>query len=146
MTIRACESNLGIEGLLAMSGRHETKGGNAVEDRVEPGEELDALVARHIFGWPVCPEGFQPSTDIRDAWRVVETMRERGYKAVVTAHLPEHGNSWSVYVVEYWGTAGNLAAWTLQTAPGAICLAALSALGVTEHLRGWQEELDEESE
>lgn len=115
--------------------------------------ELDALVAEKVFGlvvykdekghhWfdkPGITRHVSPpkpvvhkvaverySTEISAAWLVVEEMRKRGYrfKLIETDPGDQYGVSWWIPreafgVVEY-----------AQTAPEAICIAALKALGV----------------
>jgi hypothetical protein len=114
--------------------------------------ELDALVAEKVMGWKaerrptgnlmailpddsrVCVEHVQgclparrwnPSEDIAVAWEVVEKMRERGLLLKLHQGNP-HG--WTAQFAEVWHVD--------LTAPLAICLAALKAIGVKAPMRG----------
>jgi len=102
------------------------------------GRELDALVAEKVFGYecdpfdygPTCPvhgKGKNYSTDIAAAWQVVEKL------------MPTIGHIYPAVDLE----TGELLHWcavvetgdtsrqgvTADTAPRAICLAALKAVG-----------------
>jgi hypothetical protein len=118
---------------------------------VEPGLELDTLVAEKVMGWTRIGghyawatiegetrtwKGFQPSTDISAAWEVVtkmlETVAERNPLAARSASFIF---SLSRYGTRGWG-ARFLIAWPCPTSCGesaahAICLAALKAVGYT---------------
>lgn len=118
---------------------------------IEPGRELDVLVAEKVMGWrahtiwgtdyevgsgePVRRICYAPyySTDIAAAWDVVQKMREDRRKVLV--HW-ENGQT-SAYNEEFWEVeiSGPLrldAAFRAHadTAPHAICIAALRAVGV----------------
>jgi len=91
---------------------------------MKAGRELDALIAERVMGemWGVGPnlEDTLPhySTQIADAWLVVEKMRP--YFEIYC-----DGGGW---VARFgWADAGTLAAYA-DTAPLAICLAALKAV------------------
>ena len=101
---------------------------------MKPGPELDALVAEKVMGlgndWclhvgvhPPCgsPCPIDYSTDIAAAWQVVEKIGN--------ASLVNHasGGAWHV---EFELKGGSLPYDTGDTAPHAICLAALKAVGV----------------
>jgi hypothetical protein len=107
--------------------------------------ELDEAVAVKVMGWEVSPvvEGspyhggsyvrqgpmwhrlFNPSTDIAEAWRVVERMRE--LRLFVT--IEDFGSS---YTAAYDDMSGKTSGYRqAATAPRAICEAALAALGAT---------------
>jgi hypothetical protein len=108
---------------------------------VKPGPELDALVAEKVMGWihleahpaSCAPEvwilddehgtearkaaEWSPSTDIADAWEVVEVMRKKD--GVFIANM---GRRWTVRFTDY-------SMWFADDLPLAICLAALKAKG-----------------
>jgi hypothetical protein len=113
---------------------------------VEAGKQLDALIAEKVFGWrrvegPKFDEdesyrAYPPrgkislwfftrnwSTDISLAWQIVEALTIRGFeveiKNVDAIHLV--GRQWYVEI-RGWEAWAN-------TAPHAICLAALKAVG-----------------
>lgn len=141
--------------------------------QLEPGRELDTLVAEKVMGWRkgdwkkdwgdgskaeyfdiwLMPEGELPSyrcstpprfsTDIAEAWRVVEKLKNVvGNEGFTLGYCLEHyietgeelwevhavvlmdhildGNGWGDPVDEVWAA----------TAPHAICLAALKAVSV----------------
>jgi len=86
--------------------------------------EIDAMVAEKVMGLPREQGDWSPSTDIAAAWGVVEKMRDRGcYVAVQNCHSPE--TEWCAIIADdedsYEGKG---------SAPIAICLAALKAVGV----------------
>lgn len=111
-------------------------------DTLQPGPEMDRMVAKAMGGeklaiseaWRL-PDGscklFRPSTDIADAWRVVEWMEEHRNSVVqittrfLTSFVKE---AWLVRFNEH-GTDGIDEA-TAPTAPHAICLAFLKAMEV----------------
>lgn len=121
-----------------------------------PGRELDALVAEKVMGCKVlwqkatvsgpycgcnCADGFEEgphsdpnrmdanlksySTDIAAAWEVVEKLAENGKLLELYAGGGPKGASWTATFFD--GSSGNEYA---DTAPHAICLAALKAVGV----------------
>jgi hypothetical protein len=97
---------------------------------MEPGRELDALVAEKVMGWtkvgenaweapnikgyPLLP---RYSTDIATAWEVVEKIAQKWHDFNIGRH---HGK-WSIG----WNYKGSVV--DLKTAPEAICKAALLA-------------------
>jgi Phage ABA sandwich domain len=116
---------------------------------LKAGRELDALVAEKVMGWTQVrnskPEGFSSlwrgrppgnlatlrtipdySTDISDAWKVVEKVDNRNGVAremgVLTASISRYDNG---YTVRFFNSGV-----TADTAPLAICLAALKAVAV----------------
>lgn len=122
---------------------------------MEAGRELDALIAEKVMGlqpWPVqefservfraalVPQGHDPlpcscpkySSDIAAAWDVVERLRD--FK-----HPEDEHAGFTVW--QYW-KGGYAAGWSwheaeygvelADTAPHAICLAALKAVGVDD--------------
>lgn len=93
------------------------------------GRELDALIHTEIFGHEICPVHqshsccgrtlFNYSTQIAPAWLVVEKMSPY-------FDIFQDGGGW---VCRFgWGDKKTLAAYA-DTAPLAICLAALKAVG-----------------
>lgn len=116
---------------------------------IAAGRELDALVALHVMGWhhagssdryPVDDKGqsqlYLPdySTDIGAAWAVAEAISKAfqcGVSALVRFHAADHVRyrcSLSGGVVAYPTEQRTL--WVdAPTAPLAICLAALRAVG-----------------
>ena len=116
---------------------------------MKAGRELDALVAEKVMGlrvkWatsydgephPVCPsltdaraEDWEPcpwySTDVADAWEVVERLRQMDYVGLVVKAYPLGLKD--QYVASVPGSTTAFA--EAQTAPHAICVAALKAVG-----------------
>lgn len=116
-------------------------------DRLEPGRELDELVAERVLGWKWGLHTFghdlpggpfwaiaitsvghhvqtmpRFSTDISDAWEVVERMANYGdFSIHASRNLNAERNGWNVVMGgDYFTNA--------LTAPHAICLAALKAV------------------
>ena len=108
-----------------------------------PGRELDAEVAEKVFGWKLLNEAWGPyrwqgdkgrnalpafSTSIEDAWRVVDNMSRRNFYFDIDNHYKYHAQG-------YWEAAfGGLSdaahhIGIADTAPMAICLAAIKAVG-----------------
>lgn len=119
---------------------------------MQAGRELDALVAEKVMGWigPIVwiedemgcdPYMFPPgvivserdndrmvpvySTGIAAAWMVVDRMEERGWMARISREM----GSWNCRFVRPEDTAGYVFDED-ATAPLAICLAALRAVGM----------------
>lgn len=116
--------------------------------KLKPGPELDALVAEKVMRWtpvehpdklagqtgafyPIKfgggiyrePGGpWSPSTDIRDAWEVVEKMLSEGRS--ITLQALEEGDP-----ERWWDVSVDEAVAEKISAPHAICLAALKAVG-----------------
>ena len=106
------------------------------------GPGLDRLVAEKVMGfvsedyvppgrWHCRPDGreewFQPSTNIAHAWEVVERLDAQGWDVVVINCTGCHGEAgrWAADIVnDEHGAIGVHA----DTAPLAICLAALAAV------------------
>ena len=112
---------------------------------MEAGNELDALVATEVMGWERKDYGYtivyweendedvhmvelwKPSTDIADAWKVVEKMVDKyfmvdvtavkggQYECVITSEEPTIHNDYELYELG-------------ETAPLAICRVALLAV------------------
>jgi hypothetical protein len=118
---------------------------------MEAGRELDALVATNVMGWtawasPMTPKGstepdcwrtgdrqsptlrisaFEPSTDIDDAWLVVEAMRAKGWLFALNDRNGETGKPcWCEFADVGYAVGGQ--AWEADW-PLAICRAALHA-------------------
>lgn len=109
---------------------------------IDPGRELDALVAENVMGASrlegqfikeidpvsktvsVGTEWYYPpySTDIRDAWEVVEKLLKKHWYF----NLRCHDGEWSV-LLDKQVDGDEIRA---PTAPHAICLAALKALKI----------------
>ena len=107
--------------------------------------EIDRLVATKVMGWKMFEikltdsrviGGFyddgkifigvgewSPTSDIRVAWQVVKKFYEKGDKVTVTNTL---GGNWCCYV----STGTSQFSAIAETAPLAICLAALKACGI----------------
>ena len=81
--------------------------------KMEPGPELDRLVAEKVMGWEenrefeMDPHGvvkvgeiidlWSPSADIAAAWEVVEALKSRGFVVQVTTHamLSQEPDAWA---------------------------------------------------
>ena len=71
------------------------------------------------------------STDIADAWQVVEKLREQGFNFGIQHPCRRHGGQAFVYFHRYGGsTIGHQSTALADTGPRAICLAALKAVCV----------------
>ena len=95
-------------------------------------ESLDAMTnnnsyktGEHEFARRI---NFNPSTNIADAWLVVEKMRELGYSINIEAQQKGKWRCNIILIGNEWTTRIETA--DEDTAPMAICLAALSALEV----------------
>lgn len=104
---------------------------------MKPGRELDALVAEKVMGWSPVGDEFDGaefaafldahpySTDIAAAWEVFEKIQP-----AAICHAKFGGkNKLPEWVVARPDDMGDEIA-TAPTAPHAICLAALNAVGV----------------
>lgn len=122
---------------------------------MNPGRELDALIAEKVMGWKLkyndygknphwvnseskavhyddhfntCPaDEFSPSTDIKDAWEVVEHFTKKGQDLRIQSE--KDGTFWRCYITdekdvfkEHWNVEN------VWDAPYAICLAALKTI------------------
>ena len=114
------------------------------------GRELDALVAEHVMGWSLnsnnfghVPRGWPPemtpldtnydpvdvpaySTDIAAAWEVVEKMNAEDIR--LELYSPYGDPHWAC---QFWMEGELVAGAGVDTAPHAICLAALKAVGAS---------------
>ena len=122
---------------------------------MKAGRELDALVAEKVMGWHQserqpyifhnddgypyvldkeynlrCPHSkFLPSTSIAAAWRVVEKFcDEKSANFPQDVHVEWNGFHWFCYLNTEQMIATENDAITADTAPLAICLAALKAV------------------
>lgn len=103
---------------------------------MKPGRELDALVAVRVMGWEIYQQVPEYSTSIEAAWDIVEHMKKNHTHGVfsITGPSDDH-NKWFCIFEKKW-RGHNLEAashydWpSADTAPHAICLAALKACGV----------------
>jgi len=114
---------------------------------MKPGRELDTLIAKKIMGRPACKNciyqsavphcveecGFHPhySTDIAAAWQVVEKLFTlNGEPTVLQIYGPLEDGYKVTPVWEHHDGAIPEKSIVRKTAPHAICLAALAAVGV----------------
>ncbi len=117
---------------------------------MKAGRELDALVAEKVMGWSDVgeitigmtvyvaghrPEGEQTvvpsySTDIAAAWTVVERMRELGWRMLLENWVSSDDAYAAFFHPQDRYRYGNHIGVTDDTAPVAICRAALRAVGV----------------
>lgn len=131
--------------------RNGLEGGTGEKDvrkkgeAMKAGRELDALVAEKVMGWTyrTFPDGACPlvkhwycgeqymlmksfSTSITDAWQVVEKLNNlwQGHWSLVRVD-----GEWAIYENPY-DIEGYPPTAQAMTAPLAICLAALKAVGV----------------
>ncbi len=107
--------------------------------------EIDRLVAERVMGWTnlylegsrfgTTPEGKshrivpQYSSDMSAAWEVVERLRHSGYEGGIDWTRPELG-----YECAFWSSPippDEMQPSRAETAPLAICLAALRGMGVS---------------
>ena len=114
----------------------------------QAGDELDALIATKVMGWTLVkssmtPRGyppehwltgvgkyrsmllFTPSTDINNAWLVVETMAVRNY----TFNISGPDDMWYAIFQRNDALVNFSNRGKADTAPLAICLASLVAVG-----------------
>lgn len=127
---------------------------------MNPGRELDALIAEKVFGWTDLkklhgcdvysgfPAGFTPATDhpserwivrkysttIADAWAVIEKLFQLGWDTEVQG-FDDLSSSGKPYYRVRVARIDNQASAQIDfshRAPHAICLAALKAVGYTE--------------
>jgi hypothetical protein len=122
---------------------------------MKAGRELDALIAVHIMGYEktyhdcglmgtrlieqagktyAIPEMIpEYSTNIADAWLVVEKMIELGWQYEVQGWGKQHGHhsTFITWVPHNGGMKQIIHHEEAETAPLAICLAALKACGVS---------------
>jgi hypothetical protein len=109
--------------------------------------EIDRLVAEKVMGFEIYSVAkglyenkgkvisFEPSINIADAWQVVEKLRERRIFSLYDAWDEDDNKIFcanfqyndTYHVVDYKGYA--------ETAPLAICLAALKVVGVEVHTK-----------
>lgn len=126
---------------------------------MQPGPELDRLVAEKVMGWRVHNRNtafyvlageedgpmfnlskhdtcgslrFAPSTNIAHAWEVVEHIIARGQGLAIYSD----NEGWNVYVQISTMTEHRYAIDKRKSLPHAICLAALQACGVDTTKKG----------
>mgnify|MGYP001144293395 CR=1 FL=1 len=100
---------------------------------LQPGRELDALVAEKIFGVNNPDARWSPSTDIAAAWEVVEKMSKTHFSEIAMTELEDGTWGWMarfILVLNEPYTVNGYRA-TAKTSPEAICKAAL--LAVIDH-------------
>lgn len=113
---------------------------------MKPGRELDKLVAEKIFGWNLTfnvhrqewgqqhSDRFEPvpkySTDIAAAWMVVERLNSKNISLKLDndpVNADEGSNSRGrEWIAQFWNYGGVSQYGQSETAPHAICLAALN--------------------
>jgi hypothetical protein len=97
---------------------------------MEPGRELDALVAEKIFGVKNPDLRWSPSTNISAAWEVVEKMSKTYFSEMAMTELEDGAWGWMarfILVLNEPYTVNGYRA-TAKTASEAICKAALLAV------------------
>jgi hypothetical protein len=110
------------------------------------GTEMDVAVAEKVMGLKVLPDpvnyrGFSVgcvgsdghdlpkySTEIGDAWKVVMKLREMYHFSLESRNYDDGCGEWFVTIAALTGELGRLVVG--KTAEHAICLAALSSVGV----------------
>jgi len=112
------------------------------KEGITPGRELDALVAEYIFGIEIpeeadiqyldtCMDLPHYSTSIEAAWEVVEKLEKQGFFFVIGKG---HMGSFVASKDKVWASFGRwgeeIKHYEADTAPHAISLAALKAVGV----------------
>lgn len=119
-----------------------------------PDREKGALVVEHVMGWEfhrspqeqIAPSWwvdetgktawkglvFSPSTDIEAAWQVVDKIRIPGqcFVSMRTVLIKQTDTLEWLCAIEYAPPDYNVFLGTSESAPDAICLAALKAVGV----------------
>lgn len=108
--------------------------------------DIDVAIAKKVMGWKkgelnwtidelwIDSKGsykyvgkFSPSTNISDAWQVVEKMRKEGF----VAHINVHPNRYTCEIYKnIEGYYNFICKQEAETAPLAICLSALRAKGI----------------
>jgi hypothetical protein len=114
------------------------------------GREMDALVAKHVFNLELTPNGCscgyiknEPaikgcqripnySTSIADAWLVVEKLIENGWIYYRVTGYVKDSIAYHTCLFEGAGQEQPMFRSEGDTAPHAICLAALKACGVSD--------------
>lgn len=100
---------------------------------MNPGRELDALVAEKVLGWkrfPLDPpECLEYSTDISAAWKVFEQFK---LSQLVRAQLQRAFDEHVCHFWEYSNGDVRIHEGRSNSMPHAICLAALRAVGAIE--------------
>lgn len=113
---------------------------------LKPGREMDALVAQHVMGWTLSHRGncwnkngknaysvlmWNPSTDIKAAWEVVEKLSKLSFQLKSSRNHRQDKDAYT-HSARFGFNAEKLDRNYMAdgvTAPHAICLAALKAVG-----------------
>ena len=120
-------------------------------NEIKPGRELDALVAEKVMGYArkrddcntywVDADGFEPShshdysTDIAAAWELLDTISRREHLTTsYSVQFDDKSGKFLVIIQDWYRSSGMMkgsypSEYT-DTAPHAICLAALRACGM----------------
>lgn len=96
---------------------------------MKPSRELDILVATKVMGMPEDPDLWvwapRYSLSLEAAWEVVEKMKDKGFaSAMVNGIAANH------VIFQFYNALGKEIKKQAESAPHAICLAALKAMGV----------------
>ncbi|MGN8233212.1 BC1872 family protein [Priestia flexa] len=113
--------------------------------------EIDVLIAGKVMGWEcechseintwstfgeygalVIGEDFAPSIDIRDAWLVVEKLKQEGFYSFHADLSLDSGQEWWSW---HFSKGVNNYGSQQETAPLAICMAALKAFNIEEAVK-----------
>jgi hypothetical protein len=114
---------------------------------MKAGRKLDALIAEKVMGWKLCPgetyvyetpdgdtkaiQFHKFSENIADAWLVLEKLKADGMDIMVRWAAKHSGESYRDVWLCWIAKDGKVGDGThADTAPLAICLAALKAVGV----------------
>ena len=112
---------------------------------MEPGRELDALIAEKVMGWRKTRGGYTNdltkqwsvpekqlplySTSIKAAWEVVEKLRGKGYYFDLDGDKDGGARGELIpWIAEFSNVNKKKYSGYAKTAPHAICLAALEAI------------------
>ncbi|MGB3568429.1 MAG: hypothetical protein WBA30_14905 [Priestia megaterium] len=114
-------------------------------------KEIDALIAEKVMGWSVARfeninvteaytesctliigEDFSPSTKIQTAWLVVEELKQQGFYSFHTDLSLDSGQEWWSW---HFSKGVNNYGSQQETAPLAICMAALKAFNIEEAVK-----------
>ena len=95
-------------------------------------ENIDVMEAYTEFSTLVIGEDFAPSADIQDAWLVVEKLKQEGFYSFHTDLSLDSGREWWSW---HFSKGVNNYGSQQETAPLAICMAALKAFNVEEAVK-----------
>lgn len=102
--------------------------------------DIDKRLAARVMGWDF-PDGvapwidkrdWRPSSNIEDAWDVVGRMAELGFYAGVQSFFLKGGWRAGFHPAEFNIPSATTTSQLCDTAPMAICLAALDAIAIIE--------------